>query len=203
VVTYLEAHRPRTANQSQGSGGMGGPGIPRNYFLQFGLPGVPGVIYSRALVFWVAALRGGGTAVRVDAQDIWVVPRPASERIPATAKVLDITSARPHKRPIVSLHVTAPDQVNRIVALINAMQTGQPGLVFNCPMLPSGQPVVTFDFRTRPGGPLLARASAIDYGTPSGACNPVSLSIRGHREPPLLGGDFLERVQRLLRVNFR
>ncbi len=182
---------------------MGGPGFPRNRFLTFELRPVRGVIASRELDFWVVALRGGGTSVRVDAQDVWIVPRPASERLPAGVGGVDVTSTWRRKPPIVSMRVTAPDKVDRIVALINGMQTVQPGVTLSCAMLRPGQPAVTFNFRAHRGGPLVAKATLTDYGFPSGPCNPVNLTIHAHRQSPLVGGNFLANVQRLLGVNFR
>ncbi len=201
VVAFLKNHRP-PGTRAQGSGREGGPGVPRNETLSFGLPLIRGVVSSRSLLFWVVALRGGGTAVRVDGEDIWIVPRPASEQVPAGVHEVDITSARPHKPPIVSVSVSTPAKVRRIVTLLDGMETVQPG-VWNCPALLGGQPVVTFDFRTRASGPLLAKVTLTDYGFPSYQCNPIDFSIRGHPQKPLLGGNFLTQVERLLGVRFR
>ena len=63
-----------------------------------------------------------------------------------------------------------------------------------------GGPTVTFDFHATAGGALLAQARVIDFRGASGPCNPVQFSIRGRRETPLIGGSFLEQVQRLLGV---
>jgi len=68
---------------------------------------------------------------------------------------------------------------------------------------PAGQPIVTFDFRAAAGRPVLAQASLTDDSFGSGPCNPVSFSIRSHGQNPLIGGNFLGQVQRLLGVRFR
>jgi hypothetical protein len=56
------------------SGGSGGTTLHWN--VTFGFPTVPGRTASEYLTFTTAAARGGGTAVRVDVQTIWVIPRP-------------------------------------------------------------------------------------------------------------------------------
>ena len=201
VVAFLNGHR-QSGTSVQGSDSEGGPGVASNRSLTLGLPAIPGVISSRSLLVWVVALRGGETGIRVDAQDVWIVPRPAIERVPSGVREIDITSARPHRRPIVSLRVTAPAEVRRIVSLIDRMETAQPG-VTSCPALLADQPVVTFDFSARAGGPLLAQATLTAYGFPSGPCNAVSFKVHGRVQKPLLGGNFLTQVERLLDIRFR
>jgi hypothetical protein len=55
------------------------------------------------------------------------------------------------------------------------------------------------------GGPVLAQATYTDYGpnlmAPSGQCSPIELTIRGRRHTPLIGGLFVEQLQRLLDVS--
>ena len=201
VLAFLGAHRPR-ASRGKGSGQLGGPGIPRNHMLDFDLPPIDRVISARTLLFDVVALRGGGTAIRVDTQDTWLVPRPASERIPPGVHEIDVHDGRPGKPPILSRRITDSARIQKIVSLLARMEIVQPGAT-SCPLLLTGQPIVTLDFLARAGGQVLARASLTDYGFPSGPCNPVSLTIRGHTQKPLLGGNFLLQVQRLLGVRFR
>jgi hypothetical protein len=157
---------------------------------------------ARALTFDAVALRTGGTGIRVDAQETWILGRPAGEKVPAGVHEVAVTSTRPGTAPILSRTVTGPARVRRIVAWIDRMQIVQPGS-YSCPALLTGQPVVTFDFRAAAGGPMLAQASLTDYGFESGPCDPVSFSIRGHSQKPLIGGNFLNLVQRLLGVRFR
>jgi hypothetical protein len=134
-------------------------------------------------------------------QETWIVPRPASERVPSGVREVDVTSAPPGMAPVVSLSVTSRAKVAQIISLIDEMQTLQPGF-FSCPALLE-KPVVTFDFRGAASEPLLAQARLTDYGFPSGPCSPVSFSVRGHRQQPLIGGEFLTQVERLLNVRLR
>jgi hypothetical protein len=56
----------------------------------FALPAVPDVLTQRELV--VLAVRSGSqTAIRVDAQVVWLPARPVAERVPPAARVLTVT----------------------------------------------------------------------------------------------------------------
>lgn len=201
VLAFLAAHHQLGSRGDQ-SGQLGGPGIPRNHDLGFDLPATGHAVSFRTLLFDVVALRGGGTGVRVDAQDGWVVPRPASEQIPAGVHEIDVHDARPGKPPILSRSITDAATIQKIVSLLDKMEIVQPG-VTSCPALMVGQPIVTLQFRTRAGGPVVAQASMTDYGFPSGPCDPVSLTIRGQAQKALLGGNFLGQLQRLLNTRLR
>lgn len=200
MVAFIKSH-PEAGSELTGWGHLGGPDVPLNRFLVFSLPAVRGVISSRQVLFWVVALRAGGTGIRIDAQDVWVERRPPTERVPVGAREIDVTSALPGKPPIVSRRVTASSRVQRIVSWVNRLPTVQPGAT-SCPGVSSSPPLVTLKFRLRSGRPPVAVVSATDYHY-SNQCDPVSLTIRGHAQKPLIGGDFLERVQRLLGVRFR
>ncbi len=199
AIAFVKSHPPAGSKLTQ-FGQQGGPGVPRNHTLGFSMPAVQGVTSSRIVLFNLVALRGGGTGIRVDAQEVWLLPRPASERIPAGVREIDVSSGRlpGYPRPV-SREVTAPAKVRKIIGWVNQMLVVQPGAT-SCPPLPAA-PVVSFGFRTRAGGRLLAQAKLDEYPY-SNACNPVTLTIRGVRQKPLLGGDFLSRVGRLLGVRF-
>jgi hypothetical protein len=63
----------------------------------------------------------------------------------------------------------------------------------------AGQPTVTFTFRAKSGGAVLAQASQRVAVGPTTACDPMSLSIEGRERTPLLGGSaFLATVGKLL-----
>jgi hypothetical protein len=122
-------------------------------------------------------------------------------RVPTGVHAIEVTSARPGARRIVSRLVTGPVKVRRIASWIDAMPAVKPPLVIACPGLRAGEPAVTFESRGARGRSL-AVARLIDYGFTSGPCNPVSFEAGGHRWTRLVGGDFLRRVQRLLGVSF-
>ncbi len=129
-------------------------------------------------------------------------PTPAGERVRVGVHVIAVRSARPGKPPIVSRIVTAPTKVRRIISWIDQMPIVQPG-AYSGPLLLAGQPVVTFAFQAAAHRPVLAQASLTDYGFDSGPCNPISFTVAGRRQKPLIGGNILSRVQHLLGVHFR
>jgi hypothetical protein len=148
----------------------------------FALPAVPGVLTQRELV--VLAVRSGSrTAIRVDAQVVWLPARPGAERVPPTAAVLTVN-------PVFGLNpdpraerldraftVTDPATVARIAAIVNGL-TRFPDGTFSCPVESGGQMRLTFS--TRPGGPVVARLTA-QYG----GCGIVSVRIGGRDMPGL------------------
>jgi hypothetical protein len=197
VVAFLQSHPPAGSKLSM-SGQSGGPGVPPNQALGFSLRPVAGVISARSVLVEAVALRGGATGIRIDAQDTWMLPRPAGERVPAGVHVIEITSGGP--RGATSLMVTRGSTVRRIISLIDTLPIVQPGAV-SCPNLMEASPTVTFVFPAGLGKRVLARASVTLFdGLLSTSCNPMSFSVRGRAMKPLLGGTFLKHVQRLLHV---
>jgi hypothetical protein len=120
VVAFLRHHPPRGGRMS-GSGSSGGTGIPANAATTFSFPALAGRISLRALEVDLVALPHHRTGVRADAQDIWIVPRRASEKVPAAVRVVGVRTSRAHVR------VTAPAKVQRIVRRLDAPPIVQPG----------------------------------------------------------------------------
>lgn len=144
----------------------------------------------------MVALSSESTGVRVDAQNVWIVPRSPRSKIPAGVRKIDIKSAYPSGAPIISRHIIDPGQLRKIIQWIDALEVVQPG-TYSCPRL-SG-PTVTFDFRGPSGAPL-AQASVLYLHGTSGPCNPIKLTLRGHTQTPLIGDDLLRRIERLLDI---
>ena len=200
VLAFLRTHPPAGAKlRSTGSGGAAGE--ETSWYRWYAFPPVKGVLAFRGLLVKLAALSAHTVVLRVDAQVIWIVPRPPSERIPAGVHEIDVVRARRGQRPAVSLSVTQPGEVARIVSLVDALPTVQPGAIA-CPMLPVDGPRVTLTFRAAGAGAVLAQASQpADLPGPTTACDPMSLAIRGRARTPLLGGiGALRAVGRLLGV---
>jgi hypothetical protein len=156
---------------------------------------VPGVLTQRELV--VLAVRSGSqtarsgsqTAIRVDAQVVWLPARPVAERVPPAARVLTVT-------PVFGLNpdpraerldraftVTDPATVARIAPVVNGL-TRFPDGAFSCPAEYGGQMRLTFFTRPgRPGGSPADRPSTAAAGScPSASAagtGPGSVSIRG------------------------
>ncbi|MGA7704548.1 MAG: hypothetical protein WB998_06590, partial [Solirubrobacteraceae bacterium] len=203
TLAFLEAHAPPGSQlQSSGSGGRGG--VTTSWSLGFVWPPVPSVLYARSVSVVLVALGTGSTAIRVDAADMWDIPKPASERIPSGARVLDVSVARPHAHPSLSLAVTDRVKVKRIARAIDRLPTAQP-IAIACPNIPVDPRTVTFTFRAATGGPALAQArEPASASGPVSPCEPMDLTIAGRVFTPLLGGAVVvEHAQALLGVTLR
>src|SRR5947208_1728455 len=76
VLAWIRAHLPSGFTPAGTGAGAG------TWTDMFALPAVPGVLTERELVV-LAVANHGETAIRVDAQVVWLPARPAAERIPA------------------------------------------------------------------------------------------------------------------------
>jgi hypothetical protein len=176
VLAWIRAHLPPGfAPTGTGTGSGSWTGI-------FDLPAVPGVLTQRELVV-LAVPDQGQTAIRVDAQVVWLPARPGAERVPPTAAVLTVNPVfglnhNPRaERLDRAFTVTDPATVARIAAIVNGL-TRFPDGTFSCPFESGGQMRLTFS--TRPGGPVVARLTA-QYG----GCGIVSVRIGGRDMPGL------------------
>ncbi len=149
---------------------------------------VPSVLYARSLSVLLVALPGGSTAIRADAADMWDIPRPASERVPSQASVLDVSVTRPYARPSLSLTVTDRVKVKKIARAIDRLPTVQP-IAIACPNIPVDARAVTFTFRAASRGPALAQVSeSVSASGPLAPCEPMHFTLAGRVLTPLLGG---------------
>ncbi len=194
VLSWFQSHPPADTSGLVEGGAAVGPGY-RVDALAFSLR--PNHREStRSLVVSVTTARGGGTAVRVDAQVVWIVPRPSAEAVPrgvrlvvATGRSVDIVSGRVTTTGPVD--VTALDKVARIVTLVNRLPVVQPG-VFSCPLdTGAGARLKFYDTQ---GGPVVAQADAGASG-----CGTVSFWLHGIAAPALSGGPgLIAELDRLL-----
>ncbi|HET7051964.1 MAG TPA: hypothetical protein VFI54_27080 [Solirubrobacteraceae bacterium] len=204
VLVYLNAHPPRGGKLTQ-SGSQSPPhGQAVSGFVGFSWPPVARLLTNRQLLVQAVDLTGGGTAVRADAQVQWIIPRPVSERIPRGVHEIDVTRAAPGESPSLSIRVASPHVIRALVRMVDALEIVQPG-AYACPMVLAGAPVVTFTFRASDGGTVLARASELASARePTTSCDPMTFSIRGHPQTPLLGGAaVVHAAGRLLRVHLQ
>jgi hypothetical protein len=194
VLTSIEANPPAGGKlTSNGSfSGAGYTGLDDTW----SLPSIPDVLGTRSLVVTLAQLSDGATGVRADAQDVWIIPRPAGEQIPPGVRVVDVT-----RGSSLSITVTDPAKVHTIVALIDALPIAQPG-AWSCPGFTGSGPFVTFTFLASAGGPVLAHVSQAAWATePTTPCDPMTFSVHGRAETPLLGGAaVVHKVGQLLGV---
>jgi hypothetical protein len=204
ALDYICTHLPAgTISTTIFESGISGPNVPENGGAAFALPGTPGT-----LVIWAVRLTNGSTALRADAQVVWITPRSPSETIPSGAQLLRIsahsTSRRPGRLPEseelsvlerLPWTVTSARQIEAVVALLNALRVIQPGLRL-CP-LSLGETSVQLSFYATPDAPALALADI-----EPGGCGGVSLTIGGVPQPPLEGGwSLISEIGKALSVN--
>jgi hypothetical protein len=205
TLAYICAHLPPGTTRPLSGTGLGGPNVPENTISGFTWPGSPG-----SLVVWAVRLANGSTALRVDAEVVWVIPRAASERIPAGARLLTIRVHKPGRtlggvkfnRPAVlgrlPSRVTSVARIERIVALLNELRVQQPGLR-HCLLEAGGS--VQLGFYTSPSASPLAVADINTVRKGGGCGGGVSLTIHGMAEPELEGGwDLVEEISQTLEI---
>jgi hypothetical protein len=133
------------------------------------------------------------TVIRVDAQVEWVYPRSPREKVPAPTSEIDVHAPR------VSVDVTSPAKVARIIRWFDALPIAPPGIVVSCPLAVA--PDITLSFNDA-GGDRLAQAKL----PPSFAwiCDSIAFTIGGTQQKPLVDRlqrpSFALRLQRLLGV---
>jgi hypothetical protein len=199
---YYTRDRPAGARQI-GTGSGTGPGVPANLNVTWQWhPGEPGIVSRQTLIDMVT-LPTGATGIRIDAQVIYRVPRPAGEKVPVGVTEVDITRAPPGQMPDLSRTVTKPTQVHAIVALIDRLPIVQPDFIA-CPVELAGVPVVSFSFRASRTGPALAGASEpANVTEPTSACDALAFTTGTRSWPSLLrGARFLHQVDRLVHTRF-
>jgi hypothetical protein len=125
-----------------------------------------------------------------------------SPDVPAGASIVKVVSQAAGEPPTVSLVVSSSSTVRRIASSINRLHSVPSG-TYNCPNAgPAGEPTVTLTFRAHKNGAVLAKAVETDFGFGSYPCNPMTISVPGRKDRFLVGGQLLERLERLLGVNF-
>lgn len=186
VLAWFKAHAPAGSSQTT-SGSGSGPGYEFDV-LGFSFPAVNAVLASRGLDVSIEAARGGGTAIRADAQVIYWIPKPKWEQVPGGVQQIDVSVARLNvstgKTTTTSQAVTSPTQIATIVSLVNALPPAQPWLLF-CPV--DLGPNVRLNFLSAPGAAPLATAVADGSG-----CGGVSFTLGGKSAPGLSNGSELD-----------
>jgi hypothetical protein len=179
LLQYVRDHPPHGGRPAV-SGSFNLRGQPALSGIGFTWPPKPGRLGMRALVVEAVELADGSTGVRADSQVVWIKPRPKSERIPAGARRLVLTTTRSRQLIQGPLTFRSSRAIHHVVRLLNALPALQPGVVA-CPADWGSQ--VRLSFYDRRGARPLASA-VVD---PSG-CGVVRLTIRGRAQPPLTGG---------------
>jgi hypothetical protein len=188
VMRFVRAHRPHGLTGWGSSYGQD----PRNVSQAFASPGTGAPQPSRILNVTAVAFPGR-TVLRVDAKAVWIYPRSPSEKVPAGVTRIVV------RAPKVSVKVTDPAKLGRIIRWIDALPVSPPGVVVACPLIIGVD--ITVSFRST-SGHLLAQARVPPRQ--ADVCDPIGFETGGHVRKPLVdaerGPSFVNRLERLLGV---
>jgi hypothetical protein len=196
--TPQQARQYVLAHQPSGVVGVGFPPLGADKFrVAFDLPGTPRLTGGMKLVVQGTQLPGGVTGLRVDAQGVWLTPRPASEVIPLGNTLLLLTTAdsrspeyAPRQRLIA---VTDRRRIERVATLLNNLPVVQPYRgVMSCPHGFGVELRLGFH-RRHAVQPTAAATWVLD------PCGSVQMVIGGRDEPALQPeGDLEEAISRTI-----
>jgi hypothetical protein len=192
VLSYIERHKPAGATLTM-TGGSSGPHQPQTSVEAYSWAPQPGELSQRSLVLSALALSHRRTGLRVDAEDVWISTRPASETVPAGVRAVSITVQPLGGAASSPTIVRSRVKVRRIVALVDRLPAAQPGVVA-CPA--DWGPIVHLAFLGSAGAGTLARVAADPTG-----CAAVSFWLGGVEQPALSGA--VELVKGLQRAGVK
>jgi hypothetical protein len=180
VRGYLSTHAPpgsrlEITSESSGRGGT------YRWGYGYSWPELPEVAFGRRLLVGVVARPGGGSALRADAQGVWLEPKPPTERIPTTAGLLEVVETlgdRTHRAGSASA-----EKIEAVAELLNSFPIVQRSGPTSCTAIPSEQAILRAYFRSAPGGSVLAET---EQALPEASCQAIGLTIRGEEQRPLV-----------------
>jgi hypothetical protein len=179
LMSYIDSHRPAGASLvGSGTGNLGRPVV----FETFGWSATDKRLSSRWLVLEAVGLPGHRAGLRADAEDVWITPRPASERIPSGSTSLVVSVRGGGKVLNGPFTVIKSKRIGAATALINSLPVFQPGAQ-SCPE--DFGLDVRLVFRLTGASQPLAVADVDPQG-----CGGVGLRLRGRAQPPLTSEGF-------------
>jgi hypothetical protein len=184
VLAWFEAH-PAPGSGKDGGGSLGTGGKIVVHEVDFAWPDLP-TVRQRALLVAVAARPAGGSAIRIDAQAVWVKPHPAAARIPAGVHLVELEYAYRGRQEAL-VRVAGPSEIAEFVGWVDGAEAAQPRKG-GCPEIPAHLHELILTFRTAPGSHILARAA---QNVPT-ACQTLALKVKGQKttalepSPPLV-----------------
>ncbi len=185
VIDYLRSHGPAGLTASSTSTG-GLHGKTAYWGVVFSGRPIQGRVSEPELSLGVTAASGGASAVRADAIAIWVIPRPASDAVPAGVRSVGVFVDRYGGAAFPADSVTARRSVARLVNWADSRQLSQPGDATACPEIGASTRVIDLRFRAKGGGGATPLARLVED-----ACGGLQFFIRGHRETGLEEGTSL------------
>jgi hypothetical protein len=147
---------------------------PPSWNTVYSLPAIPGVLPQREMNVQAYDTGGGRAVIMADAMVSWQPPRPASEVIPASVRVVTIAASGLWPENPEPVTVASASVVQRLAALVNSLPVATVNNDLPCPM--GAGFTLTF---SAPGGLPVAVANG-----PS-SCGVVNLTINGQDEPNL------------------
>ncbi|MFZ0089155.1 MAG: hypothetical protein WAL63_06605 [Solirubrobacteraceae bacterium] len=208
VRHFVQTHAP-AGSRLTGTGASEGPNVPANAAFSFAFRWRPAGVGSRALSVGLVALAPGITGVRVDAQDVWLVPRSRFERVPRGVHTLQITRSSWQTGPgitegfAITFTITDRAEIDQITRWIDALPVVAPG-VTSCPSQPlhPSPPQVRFAFLSASGKPLATAAEDANVREPTTPCDAMTFTVCGRAQPALLNGaQFLAHIDQLLHLH--
>ncbi len=175
AIAYIRAHGPRGSNLNETSTSSGDSAT--FVAVGYGWPSDLRVLASRELLIGAVQLPGGVTGLRVDAQDVWLTPRPASELIPSRVARLGVTVTRANRRRQGPLTFTSATRLRAVVMLLNSLPAYQPGAQ-SCPA--DWGTVIRLRFYAAHG-----RTPTAEANVHAGGCGAVQLNLGGQRQGSL------------------
>jgi hypothetical protein len=199
VRAYLAGHNPPGAKGSL-SGSEGGREGTYRWDYGYDWPELPGVASDREMLVGVVARPGGGSALRVDAQGVWVEPKPETERIPAGVRFLEVVETQGGKTHRARTANAA--KIAAVTKLLDGFAIVQRSGPHGCTLIPSDQATLKATFRAAPGGPVLAET---EQQLPEASCQDIGLTIEGAEERPLVnrGNALTTSLQSLLAKKYK
>ncbi len=179
VLAWLKVH-PSRSSKLKIESSSSDRDVTTSWSLGFDLPSIAGIADERALLVTAVTTAANETALRVDAQSVWIEPRPSSERIPVASQLLELSVGRAGAPPR-ELSIVDAKAVRRIAAAINDLPVVQPG-VTSCPARSLRPVIVRLVFRAARGASALAE---VEQRMPAGTCDPMRLDVHGERGLPL------------------
>jgi hypothetical protein len=185
AFAWFKAHPPANARQALTSLGKTN-GKTTSSTVGFDWGELP-TVSDRELLVTVVPHGGHGAAFRIDAQAIWVTPHPASAKVPAASRLVEIELTHEGRRKAAAT-VTSQGEVDEFAHLIDSAPAAQPGSV-SCGSEPERFEKLILTFRASRGGTALA---SVEQSLPPGCDQPLELTVAGHRTT-LEGGQPLVR----------
>jgi hypothetical protein len=133
-------------------------------------------VYGPNVIPIVGRLAAHRVGIRLEVQQVWKTPHPAAAKVPAAARLLQVSRWSAGERQRWQT-IRLPRRVRHLAHVINQLPAAQPQILYGCLEYPEVKRVeVRMLFRARKGGPVLAEAAE---HMPPEMCESMSLKVAG------------------------